>query len=106
MELILPGDPGSLNMRDMIVSILMDDGRVIDVKPQFYNTLVCISASMMTGAWDNGWEYEDTMPAIVAAVVWAADGARPGTEPAGWIRNPTTGRRRPNGDPAREYVHE
>jgi hypothetical protein len=27
-------------------------------------------------------------------------------EPAGWFREPATGRRRPDGDPAREYVHE
>lgn len=25
-------------------------------------------------------------------------------EPTGWFRNPTTGRRRTDGDPAREYI--
>jgi hypothetical protein len=32
---------------------------------------------------------------------WAADG---GKEPQGWIRHPSTGRRRPGGDASREYV--
>ncbi len=26
------------------------------------------------------------------------------TEPEGWYRNPNTGRRRPDGDPTKEYV--
>jgi hypothetical protein len=36
-------------------------------------------------------------------VEWTADGAE--GEPAGWHRNPPTGRRRPEGDAAREYVN-
>ena len=28
------------------------------------------------------------------------------TEPTGWMRHPTTGRRRPGGDPAAEYVYD
>lgn len=28
-----------------------------------------------------------------------------GVEPTGWYRSPTTGRRRPGGDPAQEYIH-
>lgn len=49
------------------------------------------------------WCYT-TMPlAITAALNWS--GPWPGTEPYGWHRHPASGRRRPHGDPAREYVN-
>lgn len=28
-----------------------------------------------------------------------------GTEPSGWFRHPPTGRRRPDGDPSKEYIN-
>lgn len=40
---------------------------------------------------------------MAAALAW--DGGED-TEPEGWIKETTTGRRRPNGDPDREYIAE
>lgn len=53
-------------------------------------------------AFDKHWCYETASDAMIAALKW--DGRHPETEPDGWIRDPYTGRRRPGGDPAREYI--
>ena len=52
--------------------------------------------------WDDvEYCYDSLMGAVVSMEVW--DGV---TEPAGWFRCPTDARRRPDGDPSREYVRE
>ena len=48
----------------------------------------------------DGWCYADPAVALAAAVLW--DGS--GDPLDGWHRNPFTGRRRPNADPAQEHV--
>ncbi|MEW6306768.1 MAG: hypothetical protein AB1705_25150 [Verrucomicrobiota bacterium] len=45
------------------------------------------------------WCYETLQDAVIALNRWDLRG-----EPAGWIRHPASGRRRPDGDPAKEYV--
>lgn len=45
--------------------------------------------------------YDDVQAALTAYSEWSGN---VGTEPAGWIRHPETGRRRINGDPSTEYV--
>lgn len=54
-------------------------------------------------AWeyDDRWCYATADLALSCAYAWSAT---PGTEPTGWHRHPDTGRRRPGGDPAIEYV--
>lgn len=47
------------------------------------------------------WCYDTPRAAVRAAEAW--DGAE-GTEPQGWHRHPSTGRRRPGGDAAQEHV--
>jgi hypothetical protein len=42
---------------------------------------------------------DDPLAAVLAAHEWDGTG-----EPVGWMRHPQTGRRRPDGDPAREYI--
>jgi hypothetical protein len=37
---------------------------------------------------------------VTALIEWDGEG-----EPSGWFRNPQTGRRRPDGDPEKEYIH-
>lgn len=50
---------------------------------------------------EDGWCYADPRLAIVAAAVWDGEG-----DPMdGWHRQISTGRRRTDGDPAREYVN-
>ena len=46
------------------------------------------------------WLYPDRASALQAARAW--DGTTP--EPTDWHHHPISGRRRPDGDPAREYV--
>jgi hypothetical protein len=58
--------------------------------------------------YDRGWCYTGPyalVAALAAAKAW--DGSSD-TEPAGWVRQvaPFTGRRRPDGDPDREYIAE
>lgn len=54
-------------------------------------------------SWKYGCEqvfdYDNVQAAIAALLAWDGLG-----EPEGWFRNPDTGRRRPNNDPAQEYI--
>jgi len=50
---------------------------------------------------DDEWDYDTPALAFAAAQGWDP-AATP--EPAGWMRHPSSGRRRPDGDPTREYV--
>lgn len=52
--------------------------------------------------FDKHWCYKTPGEALRSALAW--DGRHPETEPTGWFRDPYTGRRRPDGDPAREYI--
>lgn len=49
---------------------------------------------------DDEWQYASHSTAVQAALEWDGVG-----EPAGWYRHRPTGRRRPGGDPEREYVY-
>lgn len=53
------------------------------------------------GWYEDVWDYETLSGAIIAMEAW--DGT-PGTSPEGWYRHLKTGRRRPGGDPAKEYI--
>ena len=58
-----------------------------------------LSVCGFPGTYDEQWLYDWRGDAIEAMQRW--DGAG---EPSGWWRHPSSGRRRPNGDPALEYV--
>jgi len=49
--------------------------------------------------YDDCWDYPSLTAAIKAMERWDGQG-----EPDGWTRHPTSGRRRPDGDPSREFV--
>jgi hypothetical protein len=51
-------------------------------------------------SYERGYCYEDFASALIALAKW--DGQ---TEPQGWFRSLNDGRRRPNGDPALEYIN-
>jgi hypothetical protein len=51
------------------------------------------------GTYDDQFLYEWSGAALKAFAGW--DGV---SDPGGWWRHPSTGRRRTNGDPAKEYV--
>ncbi len=76
----------------------LPDGRVIAVERLFgHQALLSLRAPWIHV--QDGWVYASLETALAAARAW--DGRE---EPSGWIRPPTSGRRRPGGDPAREYV--
>lgn len=52
------------------------------------------------GRYDDAWDYPTEKLALAAMEVW--DGH--GDPPDGWTRNLNSNRRRPGGDPAREYI--
>ena len=74
------------------------DGRVIAVERLFGRQALLSLRAPWTHVQD-GWVYASLETALAAARAW--DGHE---EPSGWLRHPKSGRRRPGGDPAREYV--
>jgi hypothetical protein len=74
------------------------DGRLVCVEPLFaHQALLALTTPGL--ALQDGWIYASLEEALAAARAW--DGRE---EPSGWHRHPRSGRRRPRGDPAREYV--
>ncbi len=76
------------------------DGRAVWVRPLMF-TYAIVVGKPDDNWYDDRWCYERALDAISAAVTWSSS---PDPEPTGWHRHPTTGRRRPDGDPEREYV--
>lgn len=89
-----------LNARSFTIKDL-PDGRRIDVTPMTFGKGRLHVAPSFDALWyDDEWCYEHYGQAVAAALAWDGEG-----EPEGWMRHPDSGRRRPNGDPAAEYVH-
>ena len=78
----------------------MPDGRRVWIK-KFTFTAAIIIGPDGTGMYDDRWCYATAELAATCARAWDA---MPGTEPTGWHRHPTSGRRRPEGNPHREYL--
>lgn len=79
----------------------LDDGRVIVAYNMIYNMRICVGPQMGFG-YDRGWCYPKHSVGIVIAALHAWDGNN--DPPDGWMKEVGTGRRRPDGDPSREYV--
>lgn len=86
---------GALWQRDL------EDGRQLCVYPRMYNAILTIGRADDERGYMTHYCYESPAQAKVAGEAW--DPAVE-TEPDGWFRHSATGRRRPNGDAAREYV--
>lgn len=79
----------------------LPDGRVLSVLPMtFGKGRLCVQAHVFSLCYEDVWCYPSVPAAIAAMEAWDGEG-----EPTGWHRHPATGRRRPEGDPAKEYVH-
>lgn len=78
----------------------LDDGRFITVQPLIYTAFISIGGEPRHGYSDR-WCYHSVEQAIAAADAWDPLET---PEPVGWHRHPSSGRRRPDGDPGREYV--
>lgn len=51
---------------------------------------------------DSNWWFDSISAAVAAAEKWDTETEK---EPCGWFRHIETGRRRPDGDPAKEYIN-
>lgn len=94
----------TMEERGAICTRTLDDGRVLDVSPLMWGMAqlgVILPEDAGLHIYSDVWHYETVYGAALALQNW--DGAG---EPSGWHRHPATGRRRPGGDPAKEFVRE
>jgi hypothetical protein len=79
---------------------LLGDGRAIWCYERMFNSIVMIGTvgSLM---YESHWCYETLEQAIDAAEKWDPLTQK---EPEGWFRHAMSGRRRPGGDPSKEYI--
>ena len=87
-------DHGFLYRRDL------GDGRAVWIYRMIYTWAVCIG-TIGDREYDDRWCYMTLNDARAAMDIWDPL-TQP--EPTGWHRHPGSGRRRPDGDPAREEV--
>jgi hypothetical protein len=78
----------------------LPDGRAIAVYPLLMGTVRVVIGGIGDGGFDDAWCYAVPMAGRAAASAW--DGK--GDPPTGWFRHVQSGRRRPEGDPEREYI--
>jgi len=76
---------------------------LIEVMALAYTTAVVLTPKdNLKGGYDDRWCYHSKEAALAAIAGW--DRNYPTTEPQGWHRHPTTGRRREGGDPTKEVI--
>lgn len=76
------------------------DGRLIGVLPLLFGRARLGIGRLDDDGFDDVWDFPARGRAIVEADTWNPE-TEP--EPSGWDRHPKTGRRRVDGNPAREY---
>lgn len=85
--------------RDCVAHREMADGRLLCVYEMLFgNGRLCVGP-VGVGWFDDLWCYDTVELALEQLRTWDGTG-----EPTGWKRHPRTGRRRPDGDAALEYV--
>lgn len=79
---------------------VLPDGRIVEAWRYLFNSRVTVTEPQKDGiSYEDAWCYATVAQAIEATLTWDGQG-----EPTGWIKHPTSGRFRPDGDPAREQV--
>lgn len=79
----------------------LEDGRCIAIMELAFTTAIIVYRDKHS--IDDRWCYHDATGAVLALIDWA--GRSYEGEPIGWHRHPYSGRRRPDGDAAKEYIH-
>jgi hypothetical protein len=79
---------------------VLPDGRVLGVFPLIYTHKLVWTRFVGDCGYEDGWCYPTMVEAVIALCGWDGEG----DPPDGWIRHPTSGRRRPGGDPTKEHV--
>lgn len=75
------------------------DGLYAAIKPLMFHWTMIVGQIGDRFGYEDRWCYANREKAEAALHAWDGTG-----EPSGWHRNPRTGRRRPDGDPTREYI--
>lgn len=78
----------------------LGDGRELVLYKMIFTYRLCIGGEDGYG-YDDAWCYHNLASALRALKDWDGEGDDP---PYGWHRHIGSGRRRPDGDPAKEYV--
>jgi hypothetical protein len=75
-------------------------GRYACIAPLAFTHAIIVGEMHNGEVYDDRWCYRSYEAAKAALDAWDGSG-----EPSGWHRHPLSGRRRPDGDPEREFVH-
>ena len=85
---------------------VLPDGRVAWLHKLMFTVAICVGRiDVLTepfGSYDDRWCYPSSALAATALRRWEPETEK---EPDGWIRHPSSGRRRPGGDASKEYVN-
>lgn len=92
-------------IEDQVIATL-PDGREVRLQLQLYGRIVVYWGLPGALAYDDdsGFCYDRLVDAVMAVHEWQRRGFE--GEPEGWHRHYGTGRRRPHGNPTREYVRQ
>ncbi|SAK63758.1 hypothetical protein AWB80_02916 [Caballeronia pedi] len=93
-----PSDDDLLKMGYERPFKVLDDGRIAGLMPINLNVCALVVGIHSMGHHD-AFYYRTREQAKRALNEWRGDG-----EPRGWVRHPQSGRRREDGDPAKEYM--
>jgi hypothetical protein len=88
--------------RSVLARIWYPNGRIVELRPLAFTVSLAVVSPDYRYSYNDGWCYKSAQLAFLAAIAW--DGGED-TEPEGWHRHPPSGRRRPDGDAAAEYVN-
>ena len=77
----------------------LGNGLYAGIKPLMYHWTMIVGEIGDRMTYTDRWCYADQTKAEAGFAAWDGTG-----EPHGWHRHPMTGRRRPGGDPARQYI--
>jgi len=79
---------------------VLPDGQVAWIHRLMYTWAILVVEQLeLSLGYDDRWCYTSLQGALAALENWTGD------EPEGWIRHPRSGRRRPDGDAAKEFVN-
>lgn len=79
---------------------LLPDGREWVVYREMFQARMLIGRPEL-GWGDDAYDFPTVAAAIAAGEAWDGTG-----DPSGWHRHPSTGRRRPGGDPELEFIRD
>lgn len=80
---------------------VLPDGRIVWIQPFAYTSaIMCMRPGQ--DLFEDRWCFHSTTAALTALWAWST-ALEP--EPTGWHRHLPSGRRRPDGDPGKEYVN-